>query len=97
MRFMDAFVGGLEEYQEQLQYEKLLEMSFNWHNKCSLKVYALPEKQLLVCIKAEPETLIHSATKTLTSDGVKRFSQSYKSHLLAVCNKLGKEKNRLIG
>ena len=95
LRYMDAFTGDLERYQNK--YDRLLEMSFNSKNKCSLKVYSHSDEQLLICIKGEPESLIYRCNLILTGDGLKRFSQSHKSHLLSICNKLGKEKQRLIG
>lgn len=81
----------------QSRFERSLEMSFNSLNKCSFKVYDQPENKLLICIKGEPECLIYSASHILTGEGLKRFSDSHKSHLLSLCNKLGKEKHRLLG
>lgn len=95
LRYMDAFVGDIESFKER--YEKLLELSFSWFNKCSLKVFALNNDQLLITIKGEPEAIIYKSSHILTVEGLKSFSQTNKAHLVSLCDKLGRERLRIIG
>ena len=92
---MQAFMNDLKGYQNK--FKNTFELTFNLINKCSIKVYGLPNNQLLICIKGEPESLIQHSRHILTSNGLTNFSDLYKNHLLSLCDKLGKEKHRMIG